>query len=43
VAVSQVAPAVLVRRFGTNTWKAPAESTNRYGFSRITGVVGTVV
>ena len=40
---SQVAPEVLVRRFGTSTLIAPAASTNRYGFSRITGVVATVV
>ena len=40
---SQVAPEVLVRRFGTSTLYAPVASTYRYGFSRITGVVATVV
>src|SRR4051812_7586495 len=38
-----VVPAVPERNAGTNTFHAPRESTNRNGFSRTSGVEGTVV
>src|ERR1051325_11887305 len=38
-----VGPTVSRRSAGTNTRSAPDASTNRNGFSRITGVLGSVV
>src|SRR5687768_9898031 len=39
----QETPRVLVRASGTRTWYRPRESRYRYGFSRLTGVVSSVV
>ena len=36
-------PLVFVRAAATRTLYFPRESTNRYGFSRLTGVVASVV
>jgi len=36
-------PRVFFRAAGTRTWYLPRASTNRYGFSRLTGVVSSVV
>jgi hypothetical protein len=41
--VAHEAPCVFCRSAGTNTWNAPAESTYRKGFSRVTGLWATVV
>src|SRR5262249_41931316 len=40
---SQVVPVLLVRAAGTNTWYRPAESRNRYGFSRLRRFASSVV
>ncbi len=39
----QVMPRVSRRTAGTRTWYLPLASTNRYGFSRLSGVVSSVV
>ena len=40
---AQEMPRVFVCAEGTRTWYLPSPSMNRYGFSRLTGVVSRVV
>ena len=41
--LAQLGPEALVRSEGSNTWYLPSEVTYRYGTSRATGVVASVV